>query len=253
MDQLPFWQRLTQHPAYDAFWQGQAVDKILAARPLAVPTLLVGSLWDQEDIYGAPAAFTRSRRAPTPTSCSARGTMARPTARRPRSARSTWGGDTGKWFRGERDDPVPQPLSQGRPAGRHRAGDSVRGRHQSVATPRRLAPGVHDRLPRELDPALPRVRLPPRVRQTPAAKALRHLHFRSRQAGHLSRRPSLSPWATGSTWRAWLVDDQRFADARPDVLSYSTEPLTEPLRLAGTRSSTSSPRPAAPTAIGWSS
>ena len=32
MQQLPFWNRLTQHPAYDAFWQDQAVDRILAAR-----------------------------------------------------------------------------------------------------------------------------------------------------------------------------------------------------------------------------
>jgi len=35
MEQLPFWQRLTQHPAYDEYWQDQAVDRILAARPLS--------------------------------------------------------------------------------------------------------------------------------------------------------------------------------------------------------------------------
>src|SRR5437899_3173106 len=42
MEQLPFWQRLTQHPAYDEYWLDQAVDRILAANPLTVPTLLVG-------------------------------------------------------------------------------------------------------------------------------------------------------------------------------------------------------------------
>src|SRR5205823_4528042 len=47
-------------------------------------------------------------------------------------------------------------------------------------------------------------------------------------------RPNISPWATGSTWRYWLVDDQRFAEGRPDVLSYQSAPLTQPLRLAGT-------------------
>src|SRR6185503_1476426 len=46
-------------------------------------------------------------------------------------------------------------------------------------------------------------------------------------------RPNLSPWAAGSTWRYWLVDDQRFAEARPDVLTYSTAPLTQPLKLSG--------------------
>ena len=42
---------------YDAFWRDQAVDKLLAAQPLKVPVMLVHSLWDQEDIYGAIAVY----------------------------------------------------------------------------------------------------------------------------------------------------------------------------------------------------
>ncbi|MDP9088053.1 MAG: CocE/NonD family hydrolase, partial [Pseudomonadota bacterium] len=61
MDQLPFWQRLIAHTAYDHYWSAQAVDKILAAHPLTVPTLYVHSQWDQEDIYGAPATFAATR------------------------------------------------------------------------------------------------------------------------------------------------------------------------------------------------
>ncbi len=57
MDQIGFWKKLTSHPAYDEFWSGQAMDKILAAQPLTVPTMLVDSLWDQEDIYGAMAVY----------------------------------------------------------------------------------------------------------------------------------------------------------------------------------------------------
>ncbi len=34
-------------------------------------------------------------------------------------------------------------------------------------------------------------------------------------------------------WRTWLVGDQRFVDGRPDVLTYVTEPLKEPLKLSG--------------------
>ena len=33
------------------------MDKILAQQPLKVPFMLVHSLWDQEDIYGAPAVY----------------------------------------------------------------------------------------------------------------------------------------------------------------------------------------------------
>ena len=27
LDQLPWWRKIAEHPAYDAFWQGQALDK----------------------------------------------------------------------------------------------------------------------------------------------------------------------------------------------------------------------------------
>ncbi|GAC1656759.1 MAG: hypothetical protein NVS9B15_18010 [Acidobacteriaceae bacterium] len=33
------------------------MDKLLASQPLKVPILLVHSLWDQEDIYGAQAVY----------------------------------------------------------------------------------------------------------------------------------------------------------------------------------------------------
>jgi len=48
---------LLKHPSYDAFWREQAMDKILGAQPLKVPVMLVHSLWDQEDIYGAIAVY----------------------------------------------------------------------------------------------------------------------------------------------------------------------------------------------------
>src|SRR5262249_21131224 len=35
----------------------QAVDRVLALQPLKVPVMLVGGLWDQEDIYGAVAVY----------------------------------------------------------------------------------------------------------------------------------------------------------------------------------------------------
>src|SRR5438876_7337098 len=57
LEQVGFWRKILDHPAYDAFWQLQAMDKILAAQPLKVPTMLVDSLWDQEDIYGATAVY----------------------------------------------------------------------------------------------------------------------------------------------------------------------------------------------------
>jgi putative CocE/NonD family hydrolase len=46
-------------------------------------------------------------------------------------------------------------------------------------------------------------------------------------------RPTLDTGAPDSGWGEWLVDDQRNAGSRTDVLVYQTEPLKEPLRVAG--------------------
>jgi uncharacterized protein len=57
LEQVGFWNKILAHPNYDSWWQDQAMDKILAGQPLKVPIMLVHSLWDQEDIYGAPAVY----------------------------------------------------------------------------------------------------------------------------------------------------------------------------------------------------
>jgi putative CocE/NonD family hydrolase len=46
-------------------------------------------------------------------------------------------------------------------------------------------------------------------------------------------RPIIPTYAPESTWGEWLVDDQRHVASRTDVLVYTTEPLKEPLRVAG--------------------
>jgi putative CocE/NonD family hydrolase len=57
LEQVGFWRKILEHPSYDAYWRDQAVDRLLAAEPLKVPVMLVHSLWDQEDIYGAIAVY----------------------------------------------------------------------------------------------------------------------------------------------------------------------------------------------------
>jgi putative CocE/NonD family hydrolase len=57
LDQVPFYRKVTEHPAYDRFWSLQALDKTLAAQPLKVPTMWVGALWDQEDMWGTIHAY----------------------------------------------------------------------------------------------------------------------------------------------------------------------------------------------------
>ena len=57
LEQVGFWNNILAHPSYDSWWSQQAMDKILAARPLKIPVMIVQSLWDQEDIYGGIAVY----------------------------------------------------------------------------------------------------------------------------------------------------------------------------------------------------
>src|SRR3546814_11624328 len=47
--QLPFWQKMLDHTAYDEFWQQQALDKLVAANPSNVPTSGEQGLWDRSE------------------------------------------------------------------------------------------------------------------------------------------------------------------------------------------------------------
>ncbi len=47
------------------------------------------------------------------------------------------------------------------------------------------------------------------------------------------RQRPISPTYPGGGWPSWLTEDQRFVEHRPDVASWSTEPLTEDVKIAG--------------------
>jgi putative CocE/NonD family hydrolase len=55
VDKLPTGAAFLKHPAYDDFWRSRGVEWHLDN--VAVPTLLVGGFWDQEDMYGPQAAY----------------------------------------------------------------------------------------------------------------------------------------------------------------------------------------------------
>ncbi|GAC1308391.1 MAG: CocE/NonD family hydrolase [Mucilaginibacter sp.] len=47
------------------------------------------------------------------------------------------------------------------------------------------------------------------------------------------QRPVEETYGPGSRWYTWLTDDQRFADNRPDVLTWQTDTLTEDVTITG--------------------
>ena len=232
MEQLPFWLRLVQHPAYDEYWRDQAVDRILAAKPLTVPTLLVDSEWDQEDIYGAPAVFNAVKASPNAHlalgpwyhgQANSTGVVLGPI---------DWGSDTSKWFRQNVMIPFLDEHLKGGPTAniaRVTAFEAATNQWKRLNDwPLACADGC----PANLTPLY--LASGNRLSFTaPAAPAFDSYVSDPAHPVTYRARPSLPPYGPNSTWRQWLVDDQRFAEARPDVLSYSSAPLDRPLRLAG--------------------
>ena len=235
LDRLPFWQRLTRHPAYDDYWQDQALDRILARQPLAVPTLIVASEWDQEDMYGAPALFNAVKSRDRGNAHLVLGPWYHGQANFPGVALGPvdWGSDTSRWFRQRVMIPfLDQYLKGGTAADVARVTAFEVGTNQWRRLddwPLACARGC----PANLAPLY----LSPGKRLSfdapGAAGADAYMSDPARPVPY-RRRPDVSPFAPHSTWETWLSDDQRFAEARSDVLTYSTAPLLHPLRLAGT-------------------
>jgi len=239
MRQLGFWNKILAHPAYDAFWQQQAVDKVLAAQPLTVPVMLVHSLWDQEDIYGALAVY----RAIKPKDSS--GDMVK-------LVMGPWhhgqeieegsslgairfGSDTAKYFREHILRPfLAQYLKDGAPKA-----DLAPVTAFQTGTDRwqRL-----DRWPLSCASGCPgkdrALYLEPGMRlgfDAPAGGAAYDEYVSDPAHPVPFRARPIQPigYDHGLTWSEWLVDDQREASGRTDVLSYETAPLDKPLAIAG--------------------
>jgi len=238
-DQLPFWQRLTQHPAYDAYWQEQAVDRILAKQPLAVPTMFVDGLWDQEDIYGATAAYAavEPKDAANDRNFLVIGPWNHGGSNREGNSLGAlhFDSDTGVCFRANILQPfLDQYLKEGAP---------------KADTPPVLAyetgTGVwrrYDRWPQSCEQGCGSKTRSLYLRannelsfDAPTGKAASFDEYVSDPAKPVPYRlrPVRPVYWTGSTWGQWLVDDQRNFSDRPDVLAYTTGVLRQPLRIAG--------------------
>jgi len=237
LEQLGFWRKLLEHPAYDDFWRHQAVDKILAARPLAVPVMLVHSLWDQEDIYGAPAVYDAIE--PKDTNNDrvflVMGPWYHGQAIGDGSALGAirFDADTGLYFRREILRPfLDQYLKEGAPKANVAPVTAFETGSNSwrrlTAWPSGCASGCAIEARRlYLSAGLALGYSEPKTGDEPfeayVSDPSKPVPYRPRPVG-----PAGSP-----EWSQWLVGDQREASGRPDVLAFVTAPLTEPLKISG--------------------
>ncbi len=234
VDQLNFTKKLFEHPAYDSYWQEQALDRILAKRPLNVPTMTVVGRWDQEDIYGAYATYAAVE--PQDKTNKLNSLVVGPWRHSGVNYEgSTLGalkftGDTAREFRREVMLPFfNQYLKDGAPAFDT---PPVWSYQTGVNRWRRL-----DQWP--LVPAATPLYLKPgfglafEKAQGKADKTAAFDEYVSDPAKPVPFIPRPVHMTDANVWKPWLVTDQRSYSDRPDVLTYTTAPLTAPLQLAG--------------------
>jgi len=240
LEQVGFWRKILDHPSYDSFWQQQAMNKILAAQPLKVPVMLVDSLWDQEDIYGAPAVYKAIK--PKDTNNDrvflVMGPWHHGQEIHDGSALGAikFSSDTALYFRQHilapflahylKDDAPPMDVP---PVSAFETGSNVWRR--LPAWPSGCESGCAVKpTPLYLEPGLKLGFIEP---TSGGAEFDEYVSDPAKPVTYRATRPILPVYFSGSTWVQWLVEDQRTASDRSDVLSFVSEVLTVPTKISG--------------------
>jgi uncharacterized protein len=236
LDQVGFNEKLMNHPAYDAFWQGQALDRILADQGVTVPTMLVHSLWDQEDIYGNIAVY-KALRARHPEERDLYLVIGpwfhhQQRLEGDRIGAIKFGSDTAEYFRLQllrpfldhylKDEAPPIEVA---PVTAYETGTN---RWLSLpAWPSGCSAGC------SIEPQKIYLQPGAALSFTPAAGSAfdAYVSDPAKPVPYLPRPIHIED--DGTSWQTWLVSDQRDAASRTDVLSFETPALTEPLKISG--------------------
>jgi uncharacterized protein len=241
LDQLPMWRKVAEHPAYDQFWQEQALDKVMAKQPLTIPTMWIQGIWDQEDMWGAIQSYLAVE--PKDTGNTLNYLVMGPWRHSGVNYEgSTLGplkfeGDTALQFR--RD--VLKPFFD---------------QYLKPGAPKADTPGVFiyntgenhwDRFPKwplSCEKGCPSPSKPLYFTNgfglsftAPSSGNAKDVsgfdEYVSDPAKPVPYLPRPVRFADGARWQTWLLSDQRTVADRTDVLSYVTPVLTEPVRISG--------------------
>ena len=239
IEQLGFWKLVDQHPAYDAFWQSQALDHLIAKLPLTVPTMWEQGLYDQEDMWGAIHSYRalEGKDSANNKNYLVMGPWFHSQINRQGRALGPflWANDTANQWR--REIMVPffnQYLKPGSPDANtppvfiYDTGADHWDRLQSFPTSCEKGCSVPSK-PLYLS-ANGKLSFKAPAKED---KAARFTEYVSDPAKPVPYRPRPVLEKDGTGWRTWLVTDQRFVDGRPDVVTFVSEPLTEPMKLSG--------------------
>ena len=226
-NKLPTWNDFVNHPDYDAFWKRQGFAPWL--NRVTVPILNVAGWWDQEDFYGPLKIYELLERHDTQNKNFLvvgpwnHGGWSRSDGEK--LGKINFGSKTAVHYRkeilakffayhlkGKGTPDFPEAIT-------FRTGVNKWQRHDTWPPKSTTARPLYFHADGKLSFT------------QPAADANAFDSYISDPANPVPYRPR--PIELHSGWTTWLVEDQRFVDRRPDVLTWSTEPLDADVVVSG--------------------
>lgn len=225
-DSILFWHEMMAHPNYDAYWQERNIRNFVSHIPDSVASLVVGGLFDAEDLFGGWATY-KSIEANASNNNKLimgpwyHGQWARDEGEKLGNIR--FGSKTSLWYQNELELPFFNYHLKGKGSVNH--------------LPEALVFFTGENQWKEFN------------QWPPAATTMKPMYLhgggklswekpadKKSSTGYRSDPASPVPYTEGvhlTRTIPYLTDDQRFAARRPDVLVFSTEVLEEDLTLAG--------------------
>jgi putative CocE/NonD family hydrolase len=230
---IPTWNDFATHASYDAFWKRQGVTQYLDS--VRVPTLNVAGWWDQEDFYG-PITIYRELEKHDRTGINylvvgpwnhggwsgGVGRMLGPLDFGSETSLEYRRNIQAPWFAYWLKDKGKLNLAEATTfeAGSNRWESFDHWPAKQNVTDRRLYMQAGHRLSFT----------PPSAGNGPQFDS--YVSDPSKPVPYRAR-PIKPSFTGGSTWSRWLLDDQRFLEGRPDVVTWTSDPLTEDVVVAG--------------------
>jgi len=232
-DKIPTWNNYMQHPDYDDFWKSQST--LFYANVARIPILHVGGVWDQEDLFGPQLMYAKMEETDKnnynyfclgpwnhgmwtnadATSIGAYRMGSNTSAYFQQEIQKKW---FDYWLKGKGDGRFPEAITFQTGNNRWQTFDSW---PPSNAVKRALYLREGGKVSFDRPDAQDA-----RAYDEYVSDPKKPVPYRSR--------PIETTYGPGSRWDTWLVEDQRFVEGRPDVLTWKSEVLTEDLTVTGT-------------------
>ncbi len=225
---LPTWNDFVEHPNHD-FWKEHSVTEYL--KHTTVPNLNVAGWYDQEDFVGPTRIYATLEQTDTDhlnyfvAGPWDHGGWMSESGRK--LGDIDWGSDISRYYRANilapwfahwlHDKPLVQPEAVTFQTGTNEWKSYDKWPPTQGVTTKRLY--LHSNGKASFDPPTDHHAFDSYISDPANPVPYRH-------------RP-VTPTYPNPTWSTWLVEDQRFVEHRPDVLTWQTDPLTENITVTG--------------------